>query len=318
MTIRDIGLKRRWMVPLLIFGIFLFGGKVPVDVSAQEMGSGAAGADYIGSDSCLACHSAQENFKHSLHANKMAKVKGIAFDKSCETCHGPGSLHAEAAGDASHPGFAMIRTFKKMEAKAVDASCLACHQDSRRIHWQGGEHASRGVSCLDCHSVHDPKSAGGLLVKTSETNTCFQCHKDIKAEVHRNSHMPILEGKMTCADCHNPHGSAVDKMLAADNVNQLCYKCHAEKRGPFLWTHPPVQEDCMTCHAPHGSHHDKMLEAKMPMLCQRCHFNSGHNNQAYDAVQISGQQNRLANKSCVNCHSNIHGSNHPSGKFFTR
>ena len=73
-----------------------------------------------------------------------------------------------------------------------------------------------------------------------------------------------------------------------------------------------------TCHQPHGSHNDKMLTAKLPMLCQRCHMNGGHNNSAYDRSQISNRTNRLANKSCVNCHSNIHGSNHPSGKFFVR
>ena len=33
-------------------------------------------------------------------------------------------------------------------------------------------------------------------------------------------------------------------MLKEASVNDNCYKCHAEKRGPFLWEHPPVRENC--------------------------------------------------------------------------
>src|SRR3989338_337299 len=164
----------------------------------------------------------------SGHGKSLVKQKGIAFDKTCETCHGPGSLHAQAAGDRTNPGFATVKLFKSLSSKEVNNACFQCHQDQRRIHWQGGAHESRGLSCVSCHSVHEAKSAKANLKFASEPETCFQCHKNIKGELHRNSHMPILEGKMNCGDCHNPHGSATNKMLVGDNVNQLCVKCHAE------------------------------------------------------------------------------------------
>jgi len=59
---------------------------------------------------------------------------------------------------------------------------------------------------------------------------------------------------------------------------------HAERRGPFLWSHQPVQEDCTTCHTPHGSNNPALLKARTPWLCQQCHtsdhsgpMNSGAN-----------------------------------------
>ena len=66
-------------------------------------------------------------------------------------------------------------------------------------------------------------------------------------------------------------------MIKADSVNELCYKCHTEKRGPFLFEHAPVREDCVSCHEPHGSNHKRLLVQKLPNLCWNCHLTgSGH------------------------------------------
>lgn len=271
-------------------------------------------AEFIGAQACLACHTARQDFMHSEHARNFKLKKGIDFEKSCETCHGPGSLHAQAAGDKTNPGFSSINNLKSH----AETLCLRCHEDQRRLHWASSTHNMRGLTCTSCHSVHSPKSPHGLLQQIDEKATCFQCHQDIKAQIRRQSHMPVLEGKMTCTDCHNPHGSQTPKMLAADSVTQLCYKCHAEKRGPFLWEHPPVRENCLNCHVPHGSHYDKMLKEKLPFLCQQCHNAARHPSTAYSASDLNSQNSRVFNQACFNCHSNVHGSNHPSGKFFTR
>ena len=55
-------------------------------------------------------------------------------------------------------------------------------------------------------------------------------------------------GLMTCSGCHSPHGSTAPAMLVKPTLNQTCYSCHAEKRGPLLWEHQPVTEDCALCH----------------------------------------------------------------------
>ena len=93
--------------------------------------------------------------------------------------------------------------------------------------------------------------------------------------VNKQSHHPIKEGKVACADCHNPHGELNDKMLKAGSINDLCYKCHAEKRGPYMNEHPPVEENCDNCHNPHGSNHERLLTQRVPSLCEQCHGNGG-------------------------------------------
>ena len=83
-------------------------------------------------------------------------------------------------------------------------------------------------------------------------------------------------------------------------------------------SHAPVREACNTCHDPHGSNNDRLLVAKLPMLCQRCHIGTRHPSTIYDGVQLAVGSSRLINRGCVNCHSQIHGSNSPAGSTFLR
>jgi DmsE family decaheme c-type cytochrome len=106
-------------------------------------------------------------------------------------------------------------------------------------------------------------------------------------------------------------------MLRADTVNELCYKCHAEKRGPFRFEHPPVEANCLNCHAVHGSNHNSLLVRKTPQLCQSCHEATFHPSTAYtDADSFGGPaaSNKLIARACMNCHTNIHGSNGPDSR----
>ena len=75
---------------------------------------------------------------------------------------------------------------------------------------------------------------------------------------------------MVCSDCHDPHGQ-LEKNLKAETINQLCYKCHAEKTGPFAYPHPPVNENCAICHEPHGTVANNLLKQPPTFLCLRCH-----------------------------------------------
>jgi DmsE family decaheme c-type cytochrome len=113
---------------------------------------------------------------------------------------------------------------------------------------------------------------------------------------------------MECDSCHNPHGTVTAKLIDAPTVNDKCLSCHAEKRGPFLWEHPPVTENCLNCHAPHGSVNPSMLTVAPPRLCETCHIDARHPAQAHDP-----QLRFVIWRSCMNCHPQVHGSNHPSG-----
>ena len=112
----------------------------------------------------------------------------------------------------------------------------------------------------------------------------------------------------------------MELQLVRQTVNDTCFQCHAEKRGPYLWEHAPVAEDCTTCHNPHGSNQPGMLAQRAPFLCQSCHSQSGHPSIAYDADGLAtGMPSQyLLAESCLNCHSQVHGSNHPSGSKLMR
>ncbi len=275
-------------------------------------------ADFVGEETCTTCHEAQgTSLRTTLHGQAQNSRTPAATGHACETCHGPGKAHVDGSGDKSK-----IKVLTAMAPRDVSDTCLTCHSRNNHTQWKGGPHDSRNLSCITCHSIHSPKSERVQLKAASEIETCASCHKAQAMKVKRTSHMPVTEGKMTCTTCHNPHGSTNVKQLKVGNyLNQACVSCHAEKRGPFLHEHAPVVEGCTTCHDPHGSSNDRMLVAKAPMLCQRCHVSTRHPPTIYDGKAVTNiptAGNRIYGRSCVNCHSQIHGSNHPSGGAFLR
>ncbi len=256
---------------------------------------------YAGMDACVVCHEdSAKTFQRTPHAGNA---------QGCEGCHGPGQAHVDGGGDKTK-----IRIFKTLSPVDSSATCMECHNKGDQKHWMGSTHDSRNIACVACH---DPHPKGELVPEALLTKPqmvlCTGCHLQKKAQLLRPGHMPMREGKMQCSSCHNPHGTPNDKMLLQTSVNQNCYTCHAEKRGPFLWEHPPVRENCLNCHDAHGTIHEKMLKVKAPLLCQQCHQTESHPGPAYPAMS------RYAfNQACLHCHPTIHGSVHPSGNRFFR
>ena len=271
---------------------------------------GAVAATYVGEKVCMTCHTSQaESFGKTL-MGKIGKTQPGKF--ACENCHGPGSAHVKAGGVGGIISFRPEDQSRTAEEN--NAACLGCHQKGDRTNWPGSTHEERGLQCSNCHTVMKNVSRKAQLKTESQPDTCFQCHKNKRAETWRSSHMPVREGKVVCTNCHNPHGSYSEFLLKKATINEVCYECHAEKRGPFLWEHPPVSESCLNCHDPHGSTNDFLLKISRPRLCQQCHSGGQHNsNPRNPAVALYAQ-----GRECQNCHSNHHGSNNPAGPRFMR
>ena len=155
------------------------------------------------------------------------------------------------------------------DEKSRNGQCLTCHKGTARTHWDGSPHQNNQVACNDCHQVHAPVDR--VLARKTQTQVCFACHKEQRADSLKISTHPIQEGKVVCSDCHNPHGSPGPSLVKKNTINETCYTCHAEKRGPFLFEHQPVVENCANCHTPHGSNLSPMLVSRAPFLCQSCH-----------------------------------------------
>jgi DmsE family decaheme c-type cytochrome len=256
---------------------------------------------------------------HEQDLIKLDRTYHGTLAESCFSCHKDAEPHMKGQMDGQGtPGPSLTA----LSAKDANAVCLSCHETDHNPTWEGSAHARRGVSCTECHAVHNFESRTRQLKTARISETCESCHTSIRAQGLRTSHHPVREGLMECTSCHNPHDGTRPKMIKADWTNELCYQCHTEKRGPFLWEHAPVRENCLNCHNPHGSNHDKLLVAKQPYLCQRCHMNTRHPGTFYDGRVAGGTlataSNRAAEHACKNCHQYVHGGNAPSGPYLGR
>ena len=276
-----------------------------------------------GADTCLKCH--DEDYKYPIFPVFFSKHGDINDKRTpmaqlqCESCHGPGRAHAtEPRTGYKRAKIIAFGANSSISPAEQNGQCIQCHNQKDHFAWEGSAHETQNVLCVDCHTLHKRKDP--VLDKRLQPNTCYTCHKKQRGEFARNSAHPVRQGKMVCSQCHNPHGSLTTGLLRTSTRNETCYKCHAEKRGPYLWTHAPVAEDCGNCHEFHGSMHSPLLKKRAPLLCQQCHTIAGHPSLSYDESGLAtGTPNSyLLAKSCLNCHSQVHGSNHPSGVKFMR
>ncbi len=287
------------------------------DLDAAALALRQAPYSKAGAETCLSCHDEDSEFPVLPLFRTKHAVKGDARapfghdNKQCETCHGAGGTHAKAKKTDKRAGN-IINFGKKAwtPVREQNEKCLTCHQTHQRISWKGSSHEFGNVACASCHSVHVAKDP--VLSKSGQSGVCFDCHAKEQAKFQQASHHPVREGQMVCTDCHDVHGEKGTGALIKASAREKCTSCHAEKRGPFLWEHAPAAEDCNLCHTPHGSNHAALLKKRPPLLCQECHSPAGHPSGRYDGSKVAGSA-FLGVKGCVNCHSQVHGSNHPSG-----
>ena len=275
-----------------------------------------AGAAFSAGDSCLSCHEDDAGVKGIMYRahGQAADHRMPAGDAMCEACHGQSDAHADKPR-ANKPA-RVFSAIGKLTADEKNAVCTDCHKTGHQKAWPTSEHASADVSCVNCHEVHSTQDR--VQKKQKQFTVCVGCHVEQKVDAGKFSRHPLKEGVVVCTDCHDTHGGKGPSMLKQFTVNETCYECHTEKRGPFLFEHEPVQDDCTNCHVPHGSVHDNMLMVRMPQLCQQCHDDTSH--RGYDYAQpVDGRGNPflessyIKGKQCLSCHGEIHGSNHASG-----
>jgi DmsE family decaheme c-type cytochrome len=275
---------------------------------------------------CATCH----EDKHTSIFMTAHGARNDAMGSMCQACHGDASEHLKDPTKAKPANVVKLGT--PAEKTAV---CLNCHATNRQLaFWESGKHVLNDVSCTNCHSIHgrvaNPTVAPFTTTfRPNESDICGQCHQDIRSQTLKPFHHPIVEGKVKCSDCHNPHGAISPVMLRNASVNEQCTSCHTDKRGPFVFEHPPVEENCATCHNPHGSSHDRLLREPAPNLCQDCHDTARHPGTIYgqgaawllpDGSRNPSVNTRFIARACVNCHNAVHGSNAPAakGRFFLR
>jgi DmsE family decaheme c-type cytochrome len=286
----------------------------------------AFAADYVGNDVCKNCHAnIWSAFYKNPHYKSIASGKAAPENTGCEGCHGPAGAHVEADGGSD----TIPNAFSLMPPNKILDTCLRCHAETlSRSNIRRSTHTQEDVVCTNCHSIHKPQTPKFLLANKKQSELCYSCHANVRAQFSMPFKHRVNEGFIQCTDCHNPHGSSAPTWRMASRPamteqaqanEEPCLKCHIDKRGPFVWEHAAVRFDgCETCHNPHGSVNAKLL--KRPVIftvCLECHkgasFGPAGGTPKPDATHNLADP-RYQN--CTTCHVRIHGSN--SDPYFFR
>jgi DmsE family decaheme c-type cytochrome len=268
---------------------------------------------YVGSEVCKTCHEDMpskgffKTYENSPHfVTTLDTRKGPEWH-GCEACHGPGKAHVDGGGDKTK-----ILVFKDASTAEINATCLDCHAGGpEHAHALNSVHSQNGVSCISCHSPHHAQTKEFLLAK-AQPELCYTCHLSKKAEFAMPFHHRVDEGLIRCSDCHNVHGTAPPKQVRmAATQDAICFKCHTDKQGPFVYEHAAIKVDgCVSCHMVHGGPNPHMLKlSNVNLLCLQCHTTSSFSS-APGAPSFHNQASFF--QACTLCHFAIHGSNFSS------
>jgi DmsE family decaheme c-type cytochrome len=299
---------------LLLFSAVLVIGALAGNLKGLPAGAPAQQAQTTMQD-CAACH--DEIAKAFLKNPHEALEKSPAYKVAnpCESCHGPGRAHIDAGGDKTK-----IRTFKGKAYQEYNQWCLDCHKKSQHVNgFATSQHGKQGLTCIDCHNIHKAAPLTHLL-KDRETIVCMSCHTQQKTDFSKPFHHRVREGGMECDDCHQPHSGIDPRQVKYSFQGQeICFKCHIEKQGPFVFEHLAIRlRGCQGCHEPHGSNNAKMLiRSTITALCLECHSLNPVSTGVFTSVPPSFHNlNSPTFRNCTTCHVMIHGSN--SSQFFFR
>lgn len=179
---------------------------------------------------CTQCHPAHvglDNYGFDVHAVQEMNCtachrihvydKPLLLDDRAEFCV---ACHNEAV-----TGFARVSQHPVMQG---NLTCLSCHRVIKRADNRPGYDLA--AICRDCH----PAEAGPFPYEHEAVNG-----------------YSVEEGG--CTECHNPHGSENDRLLAQPTT-QLCRRCHAPVGHATAHGGIWAAYDCLVCHTDvHGS-----------------------------------------------------------------
>lgn len=222
---------------------------------------------------CYGCHTV--NGRGNAAVNTVAgydAVKQATYnDVQCESCHGAGLTHVEGVGQAT-----LIKPLAKISMTGT-GNCGDCHTGAHTPfaeEWKASGHGkvtTRGANA-DCAGCHDGR---GALKRWGVTDDYQE-----KAD-------PTNYQAVTCAVCHNPHGSENPHQLrfsltSTDPAQNLCMQCHLRRIEPEFTASTP--------HAPQGAVLLGFAGYKPPGF-------------EYDSSRIYGSHATTRNqKLCAGCH----------------
>ncbi len=226
---------------------------------------------------CADCHSTnlQKNFDV---ATKTYHTTFSEIDVSCETCHGPASVHIDLARENSifwdrKRGYGLARLKNSQQAQIQ--TCAPCH--SRRRYVYPGFHPGDNYydyfdnELLEAATYH----ADGQILDEVYVYSSF-----VQSKMYHND--------IRCSDCHDVHTTRLKYP-----GNQVCTSCHQHPAGkydgPSHHHHQPGSTGslCAECHMPETTYMevdprrdhsirnprpDLSVKLGTPNACTRCHL----------------------------------------------
>ncbi len=194
---------------------------------------------------CIACHTTGFDKRYDAQADRFDS-RWLEVNVSCQSCHGPGSLHvawARAGGAASAPQGQLADL--KAPHKQVEV-CAACH--SRRSELTS--HPVPGQPHLD-HYLPSLLREGLYHADGQQQGEVFV------AGSYRQSRMYRMG--VACTNCHDPH-SAQPKLQG----NALCTQCHQPQPNPAFPSAAGAFDTPQHHHHPQGSRGAQCTACHMP------------------------------------------------------
>ena len=183
---------------------------------------------------CTGCHTVSGRGNARIGNVGYNLVPDSAYhDVQCESCHGPGFTHAETPDAGAKP---LARLAVSLEDSV--GTCGECHSGTHTPfaeEWEQSRHAEANAEVITSY------------VATPTNTTCVSCHEGrfvlkkwgVTAD-YAEKDDPVNATTalgITCAVCHNPHGSPNSKQLrypidSPDPQENLCMQCHLRRTVP--------------------------------------------------------------------------------------
>ena len=233
---------------------------------------------------CASCHK-------DVHENK--------FGQDCKKCHTEESFHVLKANS----NFDHNNTDFKLYGKHQTVDCKKCHKTNLVA-------KIKSDHCFDCHVDYHQSE----FQKDGVSPDCDQCHTTsgfIESTYSIEKHNLLkfsLDGAhlaTPCSECHKQTEKWKFRKLGL-----LCHDCHTDIHQGLIQEHYYPEQECLKCHTTeswksikfdHSETQFKLAGAHAKTLCRKCHINKGEGD-------ILVQKFRGLSTSCLDCHTNIHGT----------
>jgi DmsE family decaheme c-type cytochrome len=221
---------------------------------------------------CMDCHDGWQAHLDDPSSENITRGPELALAKQAEICsrchltpHQMGLVstdpHRRAELNCSACHTMHDNANEHLVKDSLDNFCLHCHTTAAFEFNRRSNHPLKtgNIKCIDCHnfsSMSDPNLAIGF------DWICQSCHDDKAGPYlyeHPVTYSHLVEGG-GCTECHEPHGSANDRLLKQPGKG-LCLQCHSIPPGHQL-NHDGLgmKLDCVVCHTDiHGSFDNKIF-----------------------------------------------------------